>query len=154
MWAKKLSLITSMDEIHGKFSPEEEAILLTNHLQELLIYLLQNEKSAQVVANNPISEEIISFIDQNITKNLSLKDVASALNYSPSYLANIFKKNLKTPLMQYIRTKKMIFARNLLKRGETPEHTAEILNFDDYSTFYRSYYKVIGESPSKTRKKE
>lgn len=147
-----LNLLTSMDEICGKFSEEETSILFMNHIQDLLIYLLQNEKAIQKVADNPISSNIIKYIDDNITENLSLKKIAEALNYSPSYLSNIFKQNLKTPIMQYIRTKKMIFARNLLKRGTTPEQTAEMLHFDDYSTFYRSYCKVIGESPSKTRK--
>lgn len=145
-------IVASMDEAFNGFSSGEALILMKSKLIELLVYLLQNEKAIQSVNSNPITSEIISFIDVNITKNLSLKSIASALNYSPSYLANIFKKNMKTPLMQYIRNKKMIFARGLLKRGESPEHACEMLGFDDYSTFYRSYCKIIGEAPSKTRK--
>jgi len=145
-------LIQECDSIQSTYPPDEAAMLMKARIQELLIRLLQNSDAQEVVKDNPISSNIINYIDQNITQDLSLSSIAQALNYSPSYLASIFKKNLNTPMMQYIRTKKMIFARTLLKRGESPEKVAEILAFEDYSTFYRSYMKVIGESPSKTRK--
>lgn len=146
-------IISDMDSIVEAFPPDEAAMLLKAHVVELCANLLRNDAPGETSKTNPITSEIISFIDENITKDLSLKIIAEALNYSPSYLANIFKSNMRTPLMQYIRTKKMIFARGMLKHGQNPESTAEMLGFEDYSTFYRSYCKIIGESPSATHKK-
>ena len=55
---------------------------------------------------------------------------------------------MKVPIGQYIRNKKIMIAYSLIQKGLKPTQVAENIGFLDYSTFYRTYVKVVGASPS------
>ena len=52
------------------------------------------------------------------------------------------------PIMQYIRSKKVMLAYQKIQSGEKPHAVAEELGFNDYSTFYRAYKSLLGFSPN------
>ena len=55
---------------------------------------------------------------------------------------------MKIPVMQYVRYKKIIAAHQMILAGAKKSVVAELLDFNDYSTFYRSYVKIIGHAPT------
>jgi hypothetical protein len=48
--------------------------------------------------------------------------------------------------MQYVRSKKIIIAHQLILGGMKKSEVAEKLSFENYSTFYRCYKKMIDSS--------
>ena len=48
--------------------------------------------------------------------------------------------------------KKIIAAHQMILAGEKKSAVAEMFDFKDYSTFYRSYVKIIGHAPGSIEK--
>lgn len=92
--------------------------------------------------------EVLSYINNNLEKPLTLADIAGAFHYSSDYLSRRFFQYMRTSIMKYVRTKRILNAHKLLLLGYKPTQVADMLNFSDYSTFYRSYMSVMGKAPS------
>ena len=148
-----LRLIQNFDSIYERFEGPDTYILFRNQIQNLLIFLshLRTEGGSQT--SDSVVSEAIRYIDSHIRDPLTLEGIAKDLHFSTSYLASRFKREMKTSIMRYVRSKKIVLAHALVSSGSKPHEVAEALSFDDYSTFYRSYTKMIGRPPSGDRKK-
>lgn len=96
---------------------------------------------------------ILKYIDTYYTTDIKLKDMADILGYSPIYFCTIFKKLfLKSP-MQFITTKRLILAQNLLSSTNLSiTDIAEKCGFKDSLYFSRVFTKNILCTPSIYRK--
>ena len=94
--------------------------------------------------------EIIDYINLHLTEPQSLDSIASHFYISKNYLNNTFKKYFDKTVIDYIRYKRVILAKQLLQSGESAIDAALQSGFSDYSTFYRSYMKYEGVSPRRT----
>jgi methylphosphotriester-DNA--protein-cysteine methyltransferase len=61
---------------------------------------------------------------------------------------------MKAPIIQYVRTKKILAAHKMIEGGSKPYQVAKELGFDDYSTFYRCYVSIIGSAPANSNSKK
>ena len=118
-----------------------------------LLVLLCKETSSSPIRQNETTNKIINFIDENIHNNITLDILAKEFNFSKSYISSEFKKHIKTPIIQYIRAKKIIAAHEMILNGVKKTVVAELFGYENYSTFYREYMKIIGCSPSGKNKK-
>ncbi|MDD4000986.1 MAG: AraC family transcriptional regulator [Bacilli bacterium] len=118
-----------------------------------LIILINNlvAKKNQVIFDkrNPLITKIINYINNNIQMDISLSSISKHFSYSRSYLANLFKAEMKISVMNYIRNKKIILADSLMSKGMKPNQVYYEVGFNDYSTFYRAYKKYFNFPPSK-----
>lgn len=97
--------------------------------------------------DNKISD-IVNYINIHLTDPLSLEQIASKFFISKNYLNKLFKQYLGTTVIEYIRYKRVIIARQyILQDGESAMNAALLVGFSDYSSFYRSYRKYIKSSP-------
>lgn len=145
-------IFKSLDSFASRIDDVSLKILAKCKIIELLVIVSQEGNKLKTDAPVSVISTIIDYISKNIHSDLSLKKIAKDLNYSESYISNTFRKTMKSPIMQYIRSKKAIIAHSLIIHGRKPQDVAEALGFQDYSTFYRSYLKTIGFSPSKSKK--
>ena len=126
-------------------------ILLLQFIQELnkAIKSLTTNDSERLhsVKTYKISYNAIRYIRQNLTKKITLTNIANELNLSESYLRQTFKKEVGISISQYLIQQKMSFAQQLLSEGESPTHVAEFLGYDYYSTFYQQYTKQFCTPP-------
>ena len=97
--------------------------------------------------NDDIISVLVDYIQAHIKEDLTLAKLIENLHYSGSYLSNLFKKEMHCSLMKYIKTKKIILAQIMIREGKKAVDVCEELKFNDYSTFYRTYVKVLGVSP-------
>lgn len=146
--SEEVSLFKSLDNYYNQMTDEDMYVMAVAKLWELLA-LLDNTKQA-IDSNRELSviSKITNYIELHLEDNLSLTKMSQDLSYSESYISNCFKKEMHIPIMKYIRSKKIIHAHSLIQGGAKPQDVCERLNFNDYSTFYRQYLKVIGISPS------
>jgi AraC-like DNA-binding protein len=95
---------------------------------------------------------VLDYINRNLEKPLCLEDICTTFHYSKSYICREFSNSLGVPIMQYVRTKKIMYADALLRSGMSPTEVSEQCGFSDYSTFYRMYKKLIGYPPSERQR--
>ncbi len=139
--------LARMDEIVESYDREEAGVLLTGVLQEVLIKLSRDDHR-QVAQKDPWAEKALAYIERHIKEKMTLGSIASDLGLSKPYLSSLFMKSMKVPVMQYVRSKKVIEARREIVQGKKPIEVAEEYGFADYSTFYRCYKQFIGDAPS------
>lgn len=138
----------NLDEYYENFADKDDVYaLFVCELVKLLVMLCR-ETSTTETKQNEIITKIINYIDENIHNNISLDSLSEAFSFSKSYISNEFKKHMKTPIMQYVRFKKIIAAHSMILNGYKKTTVAELFGFENYSTFYREYIKIMGSTPN------
>ena len=90
---------------------------------------------------------VMSYINDNLHENLSLESLAGRFYTSKYHLLRLFKKHTGYTIYQYIRKKRLIMARMLLKDGLRVTEVYQRCGFGDYSNFIRSFRKEFGHPP-------
>lgn len=94
-------------------------------------------------------DEILSYIDRNISESFGLEDLSAHFYLSSSYLCRIFKSATGTTINKYIVAKRITLAKSLLTEGCSVTEACERCGFNDYSNFLKSFKKATGVSPKK-----
>ena len=137
----------NFDELRKTYDVEE---LYSRYLCETILLLIKlYHTPAPLQKESPaLIHSLINYINENIHKKITMDVLNKEFNFSKSYLSNEFKKHMKAPIMQYIRTKKILAAHKMICDGMKTGQVATYFGFDDYSTFYRSYIKIMGFAPT------
>lgn len=143
--------LRNLDHYYDAFNDEDMYQLSICKITEALIYLANIRQNNLDYTSNDLITNIISYIQIHIKDNLTLHQLSTDLNYSESYISNQFKEIMKCSIIKYIRSKKIILAQQMIKEGKKAIDVAEELSFNDYSTFYRTYLKIIGTSPNEDK---
>ena len=150
-------LFIKLDNIYNNYSDEHKYILMVNTLSEILINMQNKSKVSDEligVYHNPVVSKVIAYINENIKKNITLTNICNDLNFSRAHISNEFSRVMKIPVMTYIRYKKIIAAHQKILEGNVKiNEVAYEYGFEEYSTFYRNYIKIIGKPPYSNSKK-
>lgn len=92
-------------------------------------------------------ENILTFINSNLDKNLSIDMISKTFFLSRYYLMHSFKKETGYTLYNYIQKKRLIKASDLIKSGIQAGEVCSLCGFGDYSSFVRAFKKEFGLSP-------
>lgn len=147
-------MFEEFDEIYVNNDNDERYLLMVSQLFRILISIYKCEKNNldEQIHHNAIIAEIISYINDNIKLPLTLSDLCKNLHFSKSYISSEFSKEMKTPIMTYVKHKKIIAAHRQITEGKSRlANVAEEFGFSEYSTFYRNYKKIIGYPPQDDR---
>ena len=82
-----------------------------------------------------------------MTEDISVQDIANALNISRSYLSHEFKKSTGYGLWNYVITKRLVYAQKLIFGGASVTEACYESGFHDYAHFIKSFTKTFGSSP-------
>ncbi len=116
----------------------------------LILYLLKEK-----LVTTPESKTVIQikkYIDDNIDKQITLKDVGDALFFSPVYCDTLFKKQTGTSIIAYSINQKIELAKKLLSEGAPLKSVATATGFLDYNYFSRLFKRKTGYSPQSYKK--
>ena len=102
---------------------------------------------------DPKIQEILAYINQNLAEPLSVDDLASHAYMSKFYLMRKFKADTGYGIHQYIRSKRLLLARDLLKTDLPITQISAEVGFADYSTFSRAFKEMFQCSPREYRAK-
>ena len=118
--------------------------------------VLQNSSDESPTFSFPCSgnlKPVFEFIEANYTKPLKLKDVALEVGYSSAYLTTLVQKKTGKTVKQWIIERRMMCARNLLKRTKEPvSKIAESSGYLDAGYFTNQFKRIHGVSPLAWRK--
>lgn len=130
-------------------------VLTRLYVLELLILLnrvyLESDVAAMkgdIVYNSRI-DEIIYYVNANLDKDLSLDALSARYYISKYHLLREFKRHTGYTLYGYIRQKRLIAAKALLKDGMSITDVCQACGFNDYSNFIRAFSKTFNISPKK-----
>lgn len=93
-------------------------------------------------------KELLSFIDANFTKELTLTYFSKALFISDSYLCRTFKAYTGITINHYINARRISLSQNYMAKGCNISQALSQCGFREYSTFLKSFKKHAGCTPT------
>ena len=98
-------------------------------------------------------DAILSFIQDNYTKKITLKKISEICDTNYCYLSSVFKKKTGVSFSKYVKSLKMESAKNLLKEGlfEIKEIPQKI-GYKSLTHFYKDFKFLVGMPPKEYRK--
>jgi AraC-like DNA-binding protein len=91
--------------------------------------------------------DIITYLNGHLTENLTLESICSKFYISKSQLNRKFKRMTGSTVWEYVTAKRLIFAKELLQKGEAPTKVYIKCGFNDYTSFFRAYKAKFGSPP-------
>lgn len=142
LYIRKMDLMTLCDEVRclGRDS-------FAFYLKEIMALGKRRAHSRPIV-------RCLDYIYNHLHEPIFLQDLAELTGLNHSYLSTLFKEEMGMTLSEYIMSRKMEAARNMLKYSdESYSDISAILNFSSQSHFIRAFKKYNGETPKRYREK-
>lgn len=96
----------------------------------------------------------LDYIYDHLDEPIPLSDLAGRTGLNASYLSTLFKKEMGLSVSDYIMSKKMEAARNMLRFSDyTCAEISTMLNFSSQSHFIRAFKRHTGDTPKHYREK-
>ena len=129
-------------------------------LSKLLCFMIQTDKMiarnkdslAKPASTDALVSRVAAYISEHIGEPIRLDDMAKSLFVSKSTLCHRFAKTVNMTTMQYILLKKMHFASDLLQKGHSATEAATLVGFENYTSFFYNYKRLMGEAPVAKRR--
>ena len=126
-------------------------LTVVSKLIEFMICLdkiVGNFDYVEPVAVDPLIKRMIEYIDVNLGKPITLEEMSHELFVSTSTLSHRFSKYMKMSLNRFIAVKKMHRADELMRNGLSASEVSRLVGYENYTSFFYSYKKVMGRSPN------
>lgn len=95
-----------------------------------------------------IVEDVVEYIRQNLSRRLSLNEVAAAFGFSPNYLSQLFAKYADRGFVETITQEKIAAAKAMMADEELKIYEiAERLGYENAFYFSKVFKKETGLSP-------
>ncbi len=99
------------------------------------------------------TKQVITFLVDNIRKNITLEQIAKSVHLSPFYLSHQFKKEIGMTITEYLTKLRLQEARKLLSnRHWSVREIAHLVGYQNPNYFSRIFKKEYGLSPSEFRR--
>lgn len=92
-------------------------------------------------------QQIISYINAHLAESITLEALSDRFFLSKYHLIREFKQYTNTTVYDYILSKRIVTAKELIRQGESMKDACFHCGFSDYSSFYRTFQKKVGLSP-------
>lgn len=96
-------------------------------------------------------KNVLGYINEHFTENISTRDIANALVYSKEHFCRLFKSNFSVSFTDYLTQYRVEKAKQLLASHSSSE-VAELCGFSSQSNFSRVFKEAVGISPTEYRK--
>lgn len=144
---RKLISVFSQSHLSPLYHSKEKLHNVLNYI------LFEIFNAASFQSNHPEVIKIEKFIDENISKKITLRTVSEYVHLSKEYVAYIFKKNVGKTVIEYINERKMLLAKNMIQSGEMSlGDIAKNLGYENYGYFSRIFKKHFNTSPGHFKK--
>jgi len=129
-------------------------VMANSLLMQLLVKLGRyREKGEALQAERPaVSDErigrMLSFIENHLSEDLSVDDLAEYVYMSRYHMMRLFKKETGQSVYDYLTERRLFFARELIRQGVPATESCFQAGFGSYSSFTRAYGKRFGTTPT------
>jgi transcriptional regulator, AraC family len=98
--------------------------------------------------NNSLFIQIIRYLENNASQELSLKSVSDHFGYSSFHFSKLFHKNMNCSFRSYLNEIRLRKIAQALTIDSNIVDLAYRNGFKSISTFYRQFHEIYGMSPS------
>ena len=145
-----------LDELSGKWAIKIEQELSFEVLHNMPIQMIRSycllTKEHSLSQYSQVVKDALTFINLNISSNLTVKRVAHEVSLSPDYLTRLFKKEVGFNIITYINRKRIHTSLELLKNTNLSiEEIGDLIGLSNTSYFYTMFKREIGVSPKQYR---
>ncbi|MBO4337096.1 MAG: helix-turn-helix domain-containing protein [Lachnospiraceae bacterium] len=115
----------------------------------------REESSLTVPLHLPENDKmlnILRYINDNLSENITIADIASRFYMSKYHMMRSFKNAFGCPMHEYIINRRLTRAREMIMQGTAPAEACYSCGYGSYSAFARAYSDKYGVSPRKTVK--
>jgi AraC-like DNA-binding protein len=106
-----------------------------------------DEEATRLTEQNNRMAEVIFWLNQHYQKKITLDELSQTFFIDKYHLCHQFKQNTGFTLFEYLTYKRIFLAKTLLLSGISSSEVSSQTGFGDYSSFYRSFRKIVGISP-------
>lgn len=153
-------LCEQLIEIYEAKKDESESKITTQVRTKIIFlqFILEMWKKGFVIENdtsgrNTVEKEMVSYIQQNFTEKISLREFGEQFHLSEKYISRYFKEHFHITLSQYVTYLRLEHAKQLLQDTDIPvTDVAMQSGYQNVSYFIRSFQKAYAVSPLKYRK--
>ena len=146
--ARKIAYSLSTDRYGDDLTAMSELILLMVFINR--VYMQRTP--LKPMQHNPIILNLVEYIDSHINEPITVQSLCEHLSYSEPYISQLFSKQMGVPIKRFILTKKVAYAKQLLKGNDSISQICEKCGFNDYSNFSRTFKQIAGVSPQEWRR--
>lgn len=150
---KELELSLQTNEFGSSLLSQSLFIQFMVYLNRIFLGNLYLESDDSLKYDKQI-EKILNYINQNITKDLSIEFLSETFFISKYYLMHKFKKETGFTLHNYILQKRLMHSYRLIQSGVPILKASEQSGFKDYSSYLRAFKKHFSKAPSEISKNE
>jgi AraC-like DNA-binding protein len=104
------------------------------------------------VQQNLVVKDIILYLNDNLTHNISLDSLAEKFFISKYHMCRIFRNATGHTIGSYVTYKRLLLAKEMHESGKTLGTACLDCGFGSYSSFYKAYIKTFGTPPKRLKK--
>ncbi len=123
---------------------DEKRKLLTE-----LVTLFRQKTGYDKKNDNRTINDILTYLNEHITENISVYELAEKFYMSFYYMCHLFKRYTNTTVTQYVCTRRIAVAKKMLENGSSVTEACYDSGFSDASYFTKTFKKLEGITPRK-----
>ena len=143
----------NFDNAFSVLSSENDIKLIKEFALKFFMECTHAVSSVKKAEENPIIKKVCTYVDENLSQDISLETAADYAGVSSFYLSKLFKEEKGETFINFISDKRLEKSRQLLEQTELSikEITAEV-GYNDQNYFSRIFKNKYGLSPKEYRK--
>lgn len=104
--------------------------------------------------NKQLVLHCINYIDNNFADNITLEEISRRFTMSKSNFCSLFAQLTGCTFNSYLNKCRIKKATEYIKKGYKITAVYGLCGYNDFSTFYRNFIKILGISPQEYRKNQ
>ena len=138
--------IMRLEKYSGNF--EELSLPVVRATLVEILYLINSISTySQADETDSRLKDIIKYLNTAFVGEISLDELEKRFYISKYHLCRIFNQATGLTVHKYITDKRLTYAVDLMKNGDSVAYASEKAGFSNYSSFYRAYVKKFGCGP-------
>lgn len=142
-----LEQLISESSTNDPYAEVASLTCLAQVLVQLNRLVLKQRKEENIAGPDSTVYNVLGYINEHYSENLSLDDLANRFFISKYHLAREFQRLVGTSVHRYIVQKRLVMAKQMLSTGRPSSEVYQHCGFGDYSNFYRAFKAEYQISP-------
>ena len=139
-----LEALKGQEEV-GKILATCKTVELLAKIRSFLASDMENEPAGS--GENPLINNVIAYINQNFSRDISLEEIAKQFYADKYYISHLFKEQVGVTLWNYVIFRRLTAFNDLIRANTPIEDACFRVGFQNYSNFFRLYKKHMQMTP-------
>jgi len=128
---------------HDRFEAETRLTAVADALRRRL-----DRSPAAPHADRPLAQKLRRLLDERVTDEVVLAELAAQLGTAPTHLVRSFTRHYGIPPYRYLTGRRLDLARRLLLGGTPPAEVAAAVGFYDQAHLNRHFRRLLATTPA------